>query len=106
MHTLNSVSADRAQPPFVTFKATTKATKSQARPNVKLGIDGSPWAGHDFLWRLIDPSLTDVPGHLARKTPPPKLVFDGPHSLIVVMLHDPVHRYFSRATQGLLFEDR
>lgn len=106
MHTLNTVSADRAQPAFITFKATTKATKSQTRPNVELGIDGSPWAGHDFLRRLIDPSLTDVPGHLARKPCPLKSVFDGPHSLSIVMLHDPIQKYFSRVIEGLLFKDR
>lgn len=101
MRTLNSVPVDAAQPSFVSFEATTKATKSQTRPDVKLGTDNSPWAGHYFLWWLINPSLAYVPGHLARESPPLKLGFDRPHSLLIVMLHDATHKCFSKVIQGV-----
>lgn len=103
MRTLNSVPADSPQPPFISFEATTKATKSQTRPNVKLGTDVSLWARHDFLWWLVNPSLTDIPGHFPRESLALKLVLDRPHSLLVIMLHDAAHKCLSKVIQGVPF---
>lgn len=102
MRTLDSVPVDAPQSPFISFEATTQATKPQTRPDVKLGTDDPPWAGHDFLWWLINPSLAYVPGHLARESPPFKLVFDRSHSLLIVMLHDATHKCFSKVIKGVL----
>lgn len=102
MRTLNSVPVDAPQPPFISFEATAQATKSQTRPDVKLGTDESPWAGHNFLWWLIHPGLAHIPGHLARESPPLKLALDRSHGLLIVMLHDAVEKCVSKVMQGVL----